>query len=139
LPETRLNPSQAKAIRERYDPIREKYGLNEVTIPKRPNIFCDEKRAAEITEELLESEAGLLVLLGDIPIAQYLNRVACMEYKSLTEYVDKYGYGTRTEVEIAGRKIEVLPLTHPRQIGALGSHSEKWNRFHKEWEERQAR
>ncbi len=76
LPETRLNPSQVKVIEERYNPLIEEYGLNEVTIPKRPNVFCDEKRAAEITEELLQSEAGLLVLLGDIPIAQYLRRVA---------------------------------------------------------------
>jgi hypothetical protein len=60
--------------------------------------------------------------------------VAKVEYKSLTEYVDKYGYGTLTKVEIGGWKIDVLPLTHLRQIGALGSHSEKWNRLHKEWE-----
>ena len=137
LPETRLNPSQVKVIKERYDPIREKYGLNEVTIPKRPNIFCDENRAAEITEELLESEAKLLILLGDIPIGQYLNRVADVPYSSLSEYVDLYGYGSRTEVEVNGRKIDVLPLTHPRQIGALGSHSDKWNLLHKEWERKQ--
>lgn len=60
--------------------------------------------------------------------------MAKVEYKSLAEYVDKYGYGTLTKVEIGGRKIDVLPLTHLRQIGALGSHSEKWNRLHKEWE-----
>ena len=106
-----------------------------MTIPKRPNVFCDEKRAAEITSELLESQAGLLVLLGDIPIAQYLNRMADVPYSTLGEYCDLYGYGTRTEAEISGRKIDVLPLTHSRQIGALGSHSEKWNRLHKEWEE----
>lgn len=49
LPETRLNPSQLKVIRERYDPLIEQFGLNEVTIPKRPNTFCNDARAAEIT------------------------------------------------------------------------------------------
>ena len=29
---------------------------------------------------------------------------------------------------------QVLPLAHPRQIGALGSHSERWYHVHQEWE-----
>ena len=49
LPETRLNPSQAKVIRERYNPLIAEYGLNPVTIPKRPSAFCDENRSKEIT------------------------------------------------------------------------------------------
>ena len=32
------------------------------------------------------------------------------------------------------KKIKVLPLAHPRQIGALGAHSERWNIMHKDWE-----
>ena len=76
LPETRINPSQARAIREKYVPLIEEYGLNPVTIPTRPSSFCDAKRSKEITEELLKSEAELLVLLGDIPTKQYLKKVA---------------------------------------------------------------
>ncbi len=134
LPETRINPSQAKAIREKYDPLIEQYGLNEVTIPNRPSSFCDQKRSEEITDELMQSQAGLLVLLGDIPIAQYLKKVADVPYASLGEYVDLYGYGNPTETIIGGKSIKVLPLAHPRQIGALGAHSEKWNLAHKKWE-----
>jgi uracil-DNA glycosylase len=134
LPETRLNPGQAKVIRERYDPLAERYGLNPVTIPKRPSSFCDEKRSAEITDELMRSEAELLVLLGDIPIAQYLKRVADVPYSTLGEFVELYGYGNAAETVIQGKTIQVLPLAHPRQIGALGAHSEKWHLAHKEWE-----
>lgn len=134
LPETRLNPSQVKVINERYNPLKEKYGLNDVTIPKRPTTFCDEIRAKEITEELIESGAQLLVLLGDIPIAQYLNRVADVPYKSLQEYVDIFGYGNPSDIMINDKVIKVLPLAHPRQIGALGAHSEKWNTAHIKWE-----
>lgn len=134
LPEARLNPSQVKAIRERYDPLIEKYGLPPVTVPRRPSVFCDEKRSAEITDELNESGAELLVLLGDIPIAQYLRRVADVPYSTLGEYAELYGYGTPTETVIGGREIKILPLAHPRQIGALGAHSEKWHAAHKEWE-----
>ena len=134
LPETRINPSQAKVIRERYNPLIAEYGLNPVTIPNRPTAFCDQKRSAEITEELMESGAELLVLLGDIPIAQYLNKVADVPYTTLGEYVQMYGYGNATETVINGKTVKVLPLAHPRQIGALGAHSEKWNQLHKEWE-----
>lgn len=135
LPETRLNPSQAKAIREKYDPLISQYGLNPVTIPNRPSAFCNSQRSKEITQELLQSEADLLVLLGDIPIAQYLKKVADVPYATLGEYVELYGYGTMTEVTIHGKSIKVLPLAHPRQIGALGAHSEKWHDMHHRWEE----
>ncbi len=135
LPETRLNPSQVRALKEKYIPLMEAYHLNKVTIPNRPSTFCDKARSEEITSELLQSEAGLLVLLGDIPIAQYLKRVADIPYSTLGEYVSMYGYGTKTEIMIHGKKIRVLPLAHPRQIGALGAHSEKWFLAHKEWEQ----
>ena len=134
LPETRINSSQAKAIREKYDPFIEPYGLNPVTIPSRPDMFCDEKRSREITAELIESEAELLVLLGDIPIAQYLKKVSDVPYSTLGEYTELYGYGNPTEAVINGKVIKVLPLAHPRQIGALGAHSERWNQAHREWE-----
>jgi hypothetical protein len=134
LPETRINPSQAKALREKYEPIREQYGLNPVTIPKRPSKFCDEARSRKIVAELMESEAELLVLLGDIPIGQFLNRVADVPFSTLGEYVDLYGYGNPTQIEIAGKQLQVLPLAHPRQIGALGTHSEKWYLLHQQWE-----
>lgn len=135
LPETRVNPSQAKAIRDKYNPLIDQYGLNPVTIPGRPSAFCSFERSMEITEELMLSEADLLVLLGDIPIAQYLKKAADVPYSTLGEYVDLYGYGTPSDVSINGKVIQVLPLAHPRQIGALGAHSEKWFLAHKNWED----
>ncbi len=134
LPETRLNPSQAKVIRERYNPLIEEYSLNPVTIPNRPSAFCSKQRSEEITAELMQSEAELLILLGDIPIAQYLNKAADVPYSTLGEYVELYGYGNATETSINGKPIKVLPLAHPRQIGALGAHSEKWHQMHRAWE-----
>lgn len=134
LPETRLNPSQVRVIKEKYNPFIEKYNLNPVTIPNRPSRFCDLKRSMEITEELMESGAEMLILLGDIPMKQYLKKVANIPYSSLDEYVKLYGYGIPTETKINGKNIHVLPLAHPRQIGALGRYSEKWHSAHKEWE-----
>ena len=134
LPETRLNERQLRAISERYTPLANELGLNEVTIPPEPDVFCTPERAVEITGEIMKSEAGLLILLGDIPISQYLKRVADIGYSTLGRYTKLYGYGTVTDCVIEGRKIGVLPLAHPRHIGGLGSHSERWRSIHAEWE-----
>ena len=137
LPETRLNPNQFKIIQKEYEPKAKQYGLNEVTIPKRPTNFCDKARSEEIISELEESQAGTLILLGDIPVLQFLNLVAEVDYKSLQEYVDLYGYGNYSQVAINGKTYNILPLAHPRQIGALGAHSDKWYKLHQEWESNQ--
>ena len=71
----------------------------------------------------------------NILIAQYLKKVADVPFSTLGEYVDLYGYGNPTEVLIAGKTVRVLPFAHPRQIGSLGAHSEKWFHMHKKWEE----
>ena len=134
LPETRINSSQAKVINLKYNPLIKKYNLNSVTIPLRPSLFCDEKRCREITRELMESKAELLILVGDIPISQYLKRVSNISFSNLDEYCNIYGYGNQTEVVIGEKRIKILPFAHPRQIGALGLHSEKWFTKHKEWE-----
>lgn len=136
MPESRINKDQKKAIERCYNEYIGKYHLNPVTVPERKSNFCDAKRAQEILKEIEESDARLLVLLGDIPIKQFLKRVADIPYSSLQEYVDLYGYGNPTDVTIKGKTIKVLPLAHPRQIGALGYHSETWYRMHQEWEKK---
>lgn len=136
LPESRINSGQKKAIERCYNKYIGKYHLNPVTVPERKSSFCDAQRAQEILKEIEESDARLLVLLGDIPIKQFLKRVADIPYTSLQEYVDLYEYGNPTDVAIQGKTIKVLPLAHPRQIGALGTHSEKWYQKHREWEKK---
>ena len=134
LPESRLNDNQVDAIEKNYNPIRERYDLDEVTVPKRPNNFCNRKRREEIVAELDESQAELLILLGDKPIKQFFNFVANVKYTNLQEYVDCIGYGKCTEATINGRKIKVLPLSHPRHIGAMTPYIKKWHQMHKNWE-----
>lgn len=134
LPETRLNPNQIKVIEEKYTPLIERYGLNPVTVPKRPTAFCDEKRAAEIADELVRSEADTVVLLGDLPIQQFLKRVCPVPFSSLQEYTDAFGYGAAYEIKLCGKTRRIVPLAHPRQIGALGAHSDKWRLLHERWE-----
>ena len=87
-------------------------------------------------DEIEESKAELLILLGDIPIQQFLNKVASVKYNSLQEFQDIYGYGNPTEANIGCTKLKVLPLAHPRQIGGLGFHSKWWKKVHQGWEDR---
>ena len=70
------------------------------------------------------------------PIQQFLNVVSNVGFRSLQEYKRKYGYGTPTEAVINGKSYKIIPLAHPRQIGALGDHSEDWYNEHKKWEDR---
>ena len=50
LPETRLNNSQVRVLKTKYEPRIQQYGLNPVTIPKRPTVFCDLNRCKEISQ-----------------------------------------------------------------------------------------
>ena len=63
--------------------------------------------------------------LGQSDMAQYYGIDGINEAKA---------YGNPTETIIGNRTIRVLPLAHPRQIGALGAHSEKWHQAHRRWE-----
>ena len=136
LPETRINSNQMKVIREKYNPLITEFSLNKVDIPERGDVFADKERCDEILRELEESDSRLLVLLGDIPIKQFLNVVADVPYSSLQEYVNLYEYGNPTDVTIQGRTIKVLPLAHPRQIGGLGLHNKNWHKMHQDWEKK---
>ena len=135
LPETRLNENQVRARDEVYEPLVEKYGLNHITIPEATNKYCDAERVKEITKELIESKAEILVLLGNYPIEQYLNKVTKAPFNSLSEYVftNRNKYGSSTEVEICGKKIRVLPLVHPHHIIPVKDHSPTWHKIHIKW------
>jgi hypothetical protein len=133
LPESRLNPTQQNVITERYNPLIERYSLNPVTVPTEDGKFCDEGRRKEITAEILKSEAETLILLGDMPIRQYLRHAAGVNIQNLREFTQKYGYGMTQPVEIARKKLNLLPLAHPRQISQLGRSSAEWFEAHQKW------
>ena len=126
LPESRLNPNQQKVIAEKYNPLIDLFGLNEVTVPIEDGRFCDEHRCGEISDEILESKADNLILLGDIPIKQYLSRVTDIDFESLRTYTNRHGYGKPIKLKISGRKVNVIPIAHPRQIGGLGQSNRYW-------------
>ena len=139
MPESRINPSQHKVITERYNPLIKKLNIEKeltVTVPRVPTVFCDMCRCKEITQEIAQSKAANLVLLGDIPVKQYLNRVVQdVGFTSLSEFQDKQGYGSSTPITIDGIRLNLYVFAHPRQVATLGNYSKYWNEKHRGWEQ----
>lgn len=140
LPESRMNPSQKMAIERHYLPICEKYGLPVPTVPEFDRAELDsEKRRGAILDEIWESKAETLVLLGDLPIHWFLEFHGEPRFSRLSQFgntADSYGRAHKMKVD--GVPMEVIPLCHPRQAGRFGSSSAKWGRLHKEWIEKRA-
>jgi hypothetical protein len=135
VPHSYQNENQQKAIQEHYNPLRQTLGLPEATIPVRPRLLIDDNRRAEILQELAESRATTIILLGDDPIQWFLSRVSDCTKTRLEEFGAEH-YGDPAGVTIAGKPYTVIPLTHPRQADGLGSHSPKWESLHEEWVQR---
>ncbi len=129
LPYSRLNIGQAKAIKREYEPLKDKFNLPEVSIEKVPSKFSDDRRLKEIVKELKESGAKKIILLGDIPIKEFVNKFS-KEYLKLSEFKE---YGEFHEIQIENITYHILPLVHPRQAGKLGRSNHKWFQLHQDW------
>ena len=129
VPHSCMNPTQKKTIEKNYLPLIEAYGLPLPTFPTVPGKLTDETRRKEILNEIEESQAKVLVLLGDKPIQWFL-KYYVDTWKRLSDFPI---YGQLHPVEINGRSLEILPLAHPIQIARLGTSSQKWFDLHQDW------
>jgi uracil-DNA glycosylase len=128
-----LNSRQQSAIKGRYLPVAQKYGLPIPTVPSVPKAYSDENRRKAILEEVFESEASVLILLGDQPIKWFLSYYD-KRWKKLSDFGnDRLSYGQLHPANLNGKEINILPLAHPRQIAKLGLYSPKWHDFHQTW------
>jgi len=134
LPYARINPNQRKAINKYYEPNKNKFGLPECTIPNfsRTELKKQSNRQIEILEELENSKAETIILLGDLPIKFWLSNFT--KYKKLSEFGEtSKDYGQFHQIRINGKNYNFLPLVHPRQANNLGKSSLKWNQLHQDW------
>jgi hypothetical protein len=130
VPCSGCNDRQKKAIKRAYLPAMQEYNLPLPTVPDAPK---DGKitvaRRQEILDELRQSQAPLLILLGDQPIKWFLRH-----FDKRWERLSDFGpYGEKHKVSLDGLEVEVLPLCHPRQAGRLGPSSKEWYDKHGEW------
>lgn len=133
VPHSCLNPAQSKAIERAYLPEVREHGLPKPTVPPVPTILAGEKRRSDILEELLESEADTLILLGDQPIRWFLSYFD-PRWQRLADFLqDGQPYGTPCKVQLNHKHMEVIALAHPRQIARLGHSSPIWYNHHQTW------
>jgi len=136
LPESRVNENQQKAIKKHYTPdIIKQFNLSPATVPVFNKNELDSKlRRKEILDELEQSQADTLILLGDLPVYWFLRF-----YSNITDYtLSGFGetndtYGKPHELMINGKLYHVIALCHPRQSGRLGTSSSKWRLLHEGW------
>jgi len=138
VPHSCVNPSQKAALKRNYLPLTKKYNLPNPTVPPVPTILADEKRRSEIFNELLDSKAKILILLGDKPIEWFI-RYFGNKQKRLSEFGNtSSSYGQLHFSSLHGKKFALLPLAHPRQIAKLGRSSTAWYELHQNWIKNQA-
>lgn len=134
LPSSRINPNQRKAINKHYQPLVDKLDLPECTIPNfsGSELKSQENRYYEISQEVEESKADTIILLGDLPIKHWL--AFYTDYRKLSDFGETAdSYGKIHPVDIVGKTYSILPLVHPRQAGSLGKASQKWTDLHARW------
>jgi hypothetical protein len=135
LPYSRVNENQKKAIDNHYkQDMIQKYKLTSATIP-----LFDKKelnspsRRAEILQELEDSKAETLILLGDLPIYWFL-RYYDKSYSRLSQFGETPDtYGKANPIRINGKIYDVVPLCHPRQADRLGRSNSRWGLLHDHW------
>lgn len=133
VPHSCVNPSQSKAIERAYLPIASKYGLAIHSVPSVPKLLTDDIRRKAIMDEIIESKARVLILLGDKPIQWFLSYFD-NHWSKLSDFGrDSQSYGQLHSTQLDGEELKVLPLAHPRQIAKLGRSSAVWYDIHKQW------
>jgi uracil-DNA glycosylase len=133
VPYSCVNATQMKAIERSYNPRVEVYSLPKHSVPSLPQPLTDEARRNEILDEIIESKADSLILLGDQPIRWFLSDFD-NRWKNLSDFGEPLlNYGILHETSFRGKPIKILPLAHPRQIAKLGSSSDKWFSAHQFW------
>lgn len=133
VPHSCVNTLQREAIINHYEPLRENFALTEASIPDIPKEMTDAARTSAILDELKESQAELVVLLGDEPVRWFLNRFDS-RYRCLGDFGrNDRSYGRMHRIRLADRPHWVLPLVHPRQAARLGHTSPEWNKLHQSW------
>jgi hypothetical protein len=130
VPYSCQNAAQTRAIARAYE--KATCRLPDVTIPPVPAILADQNRRDEILQELAESQATTIILLGDNPIKWFLSHVSDCKKKRLADF-GKDTYGTAIKATIMDKEYSVLPLVHPRQAAGLGPNSKEWQGIHSDW------
>ena len=85
-------------------------------------------------KEIDQAQPDVLVTLGDQPLKWFASQMDPRTHKRLSSFgSDNQRYGELHEIELGGRRLQLLPLVHPRQASALGRSSTSWKATHDWW------
>ncbi|MBZ0265209.1 hypothetical protein K8I28_11110, partial [bacterium] len=132
VPYSCMNGRQEKALKTKYDPKVKSHGLPEYNWTEVPKELTNETRRKEIVAEIELATPDVIITLGDQPLkwfTRYFGSFARLRTYCKTDEQ----YGQKHTIQVSGKKIELLPLVHPRQAGGLGLHSPKWKKIHEDW------
>jgi uracil-DNA glycosylase len=135
IPHCLMNRGQRKA-NKRYVRLSEQFDLPAPSVPSTEikEELVTEQRRAEITNEILESKANILITLGDPPIRWFINSFDNKKFR-----VSHFGYyGNIHEFKIGEKKMHLLPLLDPKVLEKQSEGTYKWVLFHKKWMENTA-
>ena len=135
IPHSFMNTKQKNAIETNFNKICEEYGLKTASIPEEPsNITIDENRLNELLAELEESQAEIIILLGDYPLECFLSKVSDCKITKLRNFgKNPNDYGKVYKILIKGKQYTVLPLVHVHHSGKEGNYDQEWERLHSNW------
>ena len=138
VPHSCMNEGQARAIDRACRPLMRELDLPEVIWPRAPiseadwRDLVDRRRRDQIVSEEAEASPEILVTLGDAPLRRFASHFGARpSLASYGQFRDEYGL--LQEVTIAGCRLRLLPLAHPRQAANLGISSPKWAELHRDW------
>jgi uracil-DNA glycosylase len=99
-----------------------------------PKVLADDERNHEILDEFRSASPEIIITLGDQPLKWFVRKVSNERRSRLADYsASDAAYGRLHYIEIDGRKLQLLPLVHPRQAARLGRYSPVWFKRHDEW------
>jgi len=128
-----MSTGQRAAIEREYLPYLGEYDIPVPTLQPAPTSGPGEERREEIWDEYVQSQAEVLILLGDKPIEWFFSHLE-PQYQKLSDFgKEAKTYDQLHLFRIRGRQIGVLPLVHPRQASRLGASSAEWAELHQTW------
>ena len=133
-----MNSGQKNAVNKHYCPLVAEMGFPPVHWPTVPTRLADDARQADVATELRESNAQIVITLGDQPLRWFTSKYGSHNW--LREYgKNPDAYGQLHPIETEGRSRLLLPLVHPRQAARLGGHNKIWADLHTGWVNDKAR
>jgi hypothetical protein len=135
VPYSCRNPAQDRALRNKYEPLAQSFPLPDYSQWKEvPKVLTDDGRIHEILDEYRSASPEIIITLGDQPLKWFVRKVSNKKRSRLADYgAADDTYGRLHDIEIDGKKLQLLPLVHPRQAAKLGLYSPVWFKRHDKW------